>query len=76
MRNLKDVLEDDFAIDLTGWQLWEAKGISDDGRTIVGVGEGASNREAWIAVIPEPSTALLLAAGLAALAVGRRRGTL
>jgi probable HAF family extracellular repeat protein len=64
-------------IDLTGWQLLYASGISADGRTVVGEAVNPSGqREAWIAVlpdniIPEPSTALLLATGLAGVAAAR-----
>ncbi len=36
IQNLRDVLALDFGLDLTGWTLWEATGISADGRTIVG----------------------------------------
>jgi probable HAF family extracellular repeat protein len=74
MRSLQDVLINDYGLDLTGWTLEEARDISDDGRTIVGIGTGPSGREGWIAVIPEPGTGLLLAVGLAAfVATGRRR---
>jgi probable HAF family extracellular repeat protein len=74
MRNLRDVLVSDFGLDLSGWSLTEARGLSDDGRTIVGHGTTPSgNTEAWMAVIPEPTTALLLASGLTALAVRHRR---
>jgi probable HAF family extracellular repeat protein len=74
MRNLRDVLVSDFGLDLSGWSLTEARGLSDDGRTIVGHGTNPSgNTEAWMAVIPEPTTALLLASGLTALAVRHRR---
>ena len=60
-------------LDLTGWDLWEAQGISADGRTITGFGTNPSgSTEAWIATIPEPSTALLLGFGLTAMAAGRR----
>ncbi|MHC4112277.1 MAG: hypothetical protein ACYSUY_14485, partial [Planctomycetota bacterium] len=55
MRSLKDVLETDFGLDLTGWMLIEATAISTDGVTIVGNGinpDGYS--EAWIATISEP----------------------
>ena len=52
-------------IDLTGWTLTEATGISADGLTIVGNGVNPDGRiEAWIAVIPEPAAMPLLGAGL------------
>ncbi len=62
MRNLVDVLTNDFDLsaELVGWDLIEATAISDDGRVIVGNGTNPDgNFEAWIARIPEPSTALL-----------------
>ena len=59
-------------IDVGGWQLNSAQFVSDDGLTIIGQGLNPSGSpEAWIAVIPEPSTALLVGAGL--LAIGARR---
>ncbi|MBT8462259.1 MAG: hypothetical protein KJO44_07010 [Gemmatimonadetes bacterium] len=58
-------------IDLTGWTLVSARDVSADGRTIVGFGLGPSGLEAWIAVIPEPGTALLIGVGLMALARAR-----
>jgi hypothetical protein len=73
LRNLRDVLVDDLSLDLTGWSLTHARAISDDGLAIVGEGRNPSgNREAWLVIIPEPSTALLLASGLAALTLGQR----
>ena len=75
MRSLREVLLD-LALGpiLSGWTLLEATGISDDGLTIVGEGINPSGQsEAWIAVIPEPSTSLLLGLGLAGLAMLRRR---
>jgi probable HAF family extracellular repeat protein len=48
-RALQDVLEDDYGLDLGGWNLREARGISADGRTIVGSGINPSGQyEAWI----------------------------
>ena len=71
MRELNQVLTD-LGLDLTGWNLDEATDISADGLTIVGTGTNPSGQsEAWIAVIPEPGTGVLLALGLGVLA--RRR---
>ena len=85
MRLLNEVLENDFGLDLSDWQLteawssWMATVISEDGTTIVGVAVKAEGQqEAWRAVIPEPATAVLLAlAGLCLLAraCGRRKRT-
>ena len=75
MRLLSQVLIDDFGIDLAGWTLTLAGGISSNGTTIVGRGTNPSGfTEAWIAVLPEPSTATLLGCGLITLAIlGRSR---
>ena len=51
MRSLKDVLTD-LGLDLTGWSLWDAYRISDDGKTISGRGQNPDgNSEAWIAYL-------------------------
>lgn len=61
MRNLQTLLTDDFGLDLTGWQLFTARAISADGLTIVGYGWNPNRRpEAYLARIPEPTTAALL----------------
>ena len=55
-----DVLLASLGLDLTGWELYDATGISADGKTVVGYGASPNGGlESWIAVIPEPSTALL-----------------
>ena len=76
MRALKDLLETEYGLDLTGWTLTSARGISADGRTIVGEGINPLGfDEAWIATVPEPSTLMLTAVamvGLAAYAARRR----
>ena len=52
-RNLKTVLETDFGLDLTGWTLGQARGISGDGSVIVGYGTNPSGQqEAWMAHVP------------------------
>jgi probable HAF family extracellular repeat protein len=80
MRPLDQVLTS-FGLDLTGWWITAALGISDDGHTIVGYGTNPSGqREAWLAYsddwstpVPEPGTAALLAIGLAAIAARATR---
>ncbi len=67
MRNLKTLLTD-LGVDLTGRTLVEVRGISADGRTIVGFGLNPSGlTEAWVAslAVPEPASLLLLGSGLA-----------
>jgi probable HAF family extracellular repeat protein len=61
MRRLRDVLVEDFGLDLAGWQLdsgayGRCNRISADGRTIVGTGRNPDGfEEAWIAVLPPHS---------------------
>jgi len=53
MRNLKQVLENDFELDLTGWDLTTAWGVT-TGQSITVVGEGfnpSGDLEGWIAVM-------------------------
>ena len=53
MQNLQSVLEGQLGLDLTGWTLNKALGISTDGTTIVGWGTNPDgNIEAWIATLP------------------------
>jgi probable HAF family extracellular repeat protein len=55
MRKLKDVLVQEYGLDLAGWALNFAHGVSADGRTIVGDGINPSGQqEAWIAVLGLP----------------------
>lgn len=54
-RFLKNVLEQEHGIDLTGWELRDAKDISRDGRFIVGTGYDPDGvRRAYRATLPPP----------------------
>ena len=72
MRRLSDILTLDYNLDLTGWTLQWASGISVDGTTIVGGGINPNGDfEAFIARIPTPGALMLF--GLGGLAILRRR---
>jgi len=72
-RNLQQVLTDDHGLDLMGWTLSDAVGISADGLTIAGNGVNPSGQsEAWLVVVPEPGTGVLVMMGLASVAASRR----
>jgi len=60
MRRLKDVLEEDYCVDLSDWvRLSHAKAISDDGLTLVGVGaRPGGGSESWIVYLPEAGPGL------------------
>ena len=74
MRDLADVLTHDYGLNLSGWTLNDATGVSADGTTIVGDGTDPNgNTAAWIATIPEPTTGLLVQAGVLGLAGARRK---
>jgi probable HAF family extracellular repeat protein len=64
IRDFKEVLETDYLLDLTGWQLLDVVSLSQDGSTIIGFGQGPDGYSMWKAVIPEPATISLLAGGL------------
>ena len=70
MRSLSSML----GLDLSDWTWTDSTGLSADGTTIVGWGyhPDIDANEAWIAVLPEPSTLLLLALG-GIIATRRRR---
>jgi probable HAF family extracellular repeat protein len=64
MRSLKGILVSEYGLDLTGWTLIDAWGVSADGKTIAGYGrDPAGNIEGWVATTPEPATLSLLAVG-------------
>lgn len=51
MRDLKQVLETDYGLNLSAWNLTYATDISADGRTIVGVGRHNDRIEGWVAYL-------------------------
>lgn len=76
MRTLSDALTTDFGLDLTGWELNAAIGISADGRTIIGYGFNPAYGDftmGFVVSVPEPASYSLLATGV--LFVMRRRGS-
>jgi uncharacterized membrane protein len=55
MRSLKDILKNTYNIDLNGWTLTSATGITPDGRVIVGSGTDPNgNNQGWIINMNEP----------------------
>lgn len=59
MRRLRQALIDDYGLDLTGWELTSARGITPDGNTMVGSGiNPAGHYEAWIATGLNPALTL------------------
>lgn len=74
MRDLETVLTSEYGLDLAGWRLRSADGITPDGRVIIGTGSHPQFGDgvAWRASLPEPSAAVALV-GLCCLALRRRR---
>jgi probable HAF family extracellular repeat protein len=60
-------------IDLTGWALYSAVGVSADGRTIIGEGRFNGVVRGYVAVIPSPSALVCVLAFLGPCAIQRRR---
>jgi uncharacterized membrane protein len=75
MRDLKSALASDYGIDLTGWTLFTANGITPDGTTLVGLGSHPQfgDTVAWRVVLPEPAGAAALVTPCWLLRRRRRR---
>ena len=73
LRRVKDLLTAD-GINLTGWNLTGAVGISDDGQTILGYGTNPTGATVpWIATLPEPSSMIVVVVGCVGLLRRARR---
>jgi uncharacterized membrane protein len=65
--NIKEKLEQE-GLDLSGWTLTRATGISGDGQTIVGYGINPQGQsEGWVVTLPEPTTVMILLLGIGCL---------
>jgi probable HAF family extracellular repeat protein len=75
MRSLREILEDDLGVDLTGWTLDKAPVMSSDGETMIAIATNPDGEvEAFISYVPEPAGGIY--AGIAMLAwLNRRRST-
>jgi probable HAF family extracellular repeat protein len=73
MRDLQNLLQNVYGLDLSGWNLLEATGVSDDGRTIIGWGTSPiSSGQAFLVTLPEPAALSVLVPGVI-LILRRRR---
>jgi uncharacterized membrane protein len=73
-RELSTVLTNDYGLDLTGWVLVTASGISADGNTIAGTAYNPLGQMyGWVAVVPEPASAAAALLPVAATLPARRR---
>jgi len=74
MQSLQSLLVNDYGLELTGWTLLSASGISANGLTIVGYGINPDGyEEAWVATVPEPCSLLLI--GIGGLFLRRRNSS-
>jgi hypothetical protein len=75
---LKTLFQNDYGLELTGWMLYAATGISDDGMKITGVYMNPLGQtEAWyvdLTAVPLPPAVYLFGSGLLALmGLGKRK---
>jgi uncharacterized membrane protein len=72
IRLLSDVLESD-GVNLNGFQLQQATGISTDGQYITGFTGDFGDRTAWLVQLPEPTGLSLVMIGAEGILIRRRR---
>jgi len=52
MRDLEELLVEEYGLDLSGWTMGNALDISTDGHTIVGAGVHEGVSEGWVVRLP------------------------
>jgi probable HAF family extracellular repeat protein len=73
MRSLRDILEEDLGIDLTGWTLDKPPVMSSDGGTMIALATNPDGEvEAFVSYVPEPSGGLYAGIAMLAWLNGRR----
>jgi probable HAF family extracellular repeat protein len=76
MRTLDDVLINDFGLtqELQGWRLWRISDVADDGLVLLGRGRNPDgDPEDFVVAIPEPSSMVLVTAGLCVITASSLR---
>lgn len=77
IRSLQDVLQTDYNVDLTGWDLTDARGVSYNGNLIAGFGTNPDGRtESWVVnltPVPGPAAFWLFGSALGLLGGMKRR---
>ena len=74
LRNFEDVLQIDYNLNLTGWDITNITGMTSDGTKIYGTGTGPNGENIWIAEIPEPTSVLIFGIGSLTLLIRRKQG--
>jgi probable HAF family extracellular repeat protein len=70
MRSIRTILTDDYGIDLDGWSLREAWGVSANGTVIVGTGTDPQGfYQGWRVTLPIPEPAAMTLAVMSALMI-------
>ncbi len=71
---LDDLVAQQLGLDISGWSLTAATGVSGDGRTIAGYGLNPSGlTQGFVVTVPAPSPVTLVLLGLGCVACARRR---
>jgi hypothetical protein len=73
-QNFQSYLSSQYGLNLTGWTLNAATGITPDGTAIVGYGiDPQGYNEGFLVVVPEPGAVIFLIGTASFVILGRRR---